>query len=320
MNRNRSGNPFKSHKFPLRVRLFFATARTFFGILGRVAPTLTGKLALRLFMTPPRFPARRRESVAEQNSDHQFQQINGQRIAVYRWGEGEPILFSHGWGGRGSHFHALVELIVEAGYQAVTFDAPAHGQSGGKRTNMLEVTNILVALAESLGPLKAVVGHSFGSGIALLAMNRFQVDAEKLILFSCFDDIYWVTDQFGEAFGMNSEVIGAMRDEAQRRYAKHLGKAWQWRDLSPLKTIQTIEHEILLLHDRQDLEVPYRHAENLLAVAGQARLHTTSGLGHKKILRDQSCLQACLAFIQQPLSGIPVANSRGETDDQNHQQ
>ncbi|MCG7981206.1 MAG: alpha/beta hydrolase [Candidatus Thiodiazotropha lotti] len=320
MNRNRSGNPFTSHKFPLRVRLFFATARTLFGILGRVAPTLTGKLALRLFMTPPRFPARRRESVAEQNSDHQFQQINGQRIAVYRWGEGETILFSHGWGGRGSHFHALVELIVEAGYQAVTFDAPAHGQSGGKRTNMLEVTNILVALAESLGPLKAVVGHSFGSGIALLAMNRFQVDAEKLILFSCFDDIYWVTDQFGEAFGMNSEVIGAMRDEAQRRYAKHLGKTWQWRDLSPLKTIQTIEHEILLLHDRQDLEVPYRHAENLLAVAGQARLHTTSGLGHKKILRDQSCLQACLAFIQQPLSGIPVTNSRGSTDDQNHQQ
>ncbi|MCG7903298.1 MAG: alpha/beta hydrolase [Candidatus Thiodiazotropha lotti] len=320
MNRNRSGNPFKSHKYPLRVRLFFATARTFFGILGRVAPKLTGKLALRLFMTPPRFPARRRESVAEQNSDHQFQQINGQRIAVYRWGEGEPILFSHGWGGRGSHFHALVEIIVEAGYQAVTFDAPAHGQSSGKRTNMLEVTTTLVALAGSLGPLKAVIGHSFGSGIALLAMNRFQIEAEKLILFSCFDDIYWVTDQFGEAFAMNQRVIGAMRDEAQRRYAKLLGKTWQWRDLSPLKTIQTIEHEILLLHDRQDLEVPYHHAENLLAVARQARLHTTNGLGHKKILRDQSCLQTCLEFIQQPLSGIPVTNSRGSTDDQNHQQ
>ncbi len=320
MNRIPSGNPFNSHKFPLRVRLFFSTVRTLFRGLGRVAPKLTGKLALRLFMTPPRLPSRRREKAAEQNSLHQFQQINGQRIAVYRRGEGEPILFSHGWGGRGSHFHALVDLLVEAGYQAVTFDAPAHGQSSGKRTNMLEVTGTLAALAESLGPLKAVVGHSFGSGIALLAMDRFQVEAEKLILFGCFDDIYWITDQFGAAFGMNTEVIGAMRDEAQRRYANQLGTVWQWHDLSPLKTIQTIEREILLLHDRQDLEVPYRHAENLLAVAGQARLHTTSGLGHKKILGDQSCLQTCLAFIQQPLSGIPVPNSRGPTDDQNHQQ
>ncbi|MCG8015738.1 MAG: alpha/beta hydrolase [Candidatus Thiodiazotropha sp. 'RUGA'] len=315
MKRKQSGNPFKSHKFPLRVRLFFATMRKLFGILGWVAPKLTGKLALRLFMTPPRFPSPRRERLAVQNSHLQFQQINGQQIAVYRWGEGKPILFSHGWGGRGSHFHALVDILVEAGYQAVTFDAPAHGQSSGKRTNMLEVTNTLVTLAESLGPLKAVVGHSFGSGIALLAMNRFQIAAEKLILFSCFDDIYWVTDQFGEAFGMNSEVIDAMRDEAQRRYAKQLGRAWQWRDLSPLKTIQTIEHEILLLHDREDLEVPYRHAENLLAVAAQARLHTTTGLGHKKILRDQSCLQTCLAFIQQPLGPVntnpmrPVAPS-----------
>ncbi|MCG7976286.1 MAG: alpha/beta hydrolase [Candidatus Thiodiazotropha taylori] len=320
MKRKQSGNPFNSHKFPLRVRLFFATLRKLFGILGSVAPKLAGKLALRLFMTPPRFPAPRRERLAVQNSHHQLQQINGQQIAVYRWGEGEPILFSHGWGGRGSHFHALVEVLVEAGYQAITFDAPAHGQSSGKRTNMLEVTNTLVTLAESLGPLKAVVGHSFGSGIALLAMSRFQIAAEKLILFSCFDDIYWVTDQFGKAFGMNSEVIGAMRDEAQRRYAKQLGRAWQWRDLSPLKTIQTIEHEILLLHDREDLEVPYRHAENLLAVAPQVRLHTTSGLGHKKILRDQSCLQTCLAFIQQPLTGVPASNSRGSTDDQNHQQ
>ena len=320
MNHKSAGNPFKSHKYPLSIRLFFATARTLFRLLGSIAPKLAGKLALGLFMIPPKFPSPRQERLAEQSGNVHFQQINGQRIAVYRWGEGEPILFSHGWGGRAGHFHALVEFLVDAGYQAVAFDAPAHGQSSGKRTNMLEVTTTLVAIAESLGPLKAIVGHSFGSGIVLLAMNRFQLEAEKLILFSCFDDIYWVTDQFGEAFAMNHQVIGAMRDEAQRRYANQLGETWQWRDLSPLKTIQSIEHEILLLHDREDLEVPYQHAENLIAVAGQAKLHTTSGLGHKKILRDQSCLQACLAFIQQPLIGSAAAISRGSTYDQNHQE
>jgi hypothetical protein len=69
-----------------------------------------------------------------------------------------------------------------------------------------------------------------------------------------------------------------------------------------VKTIQSIKYEILLLHDREDLEVPYQHAENLIAVAKQARLHTTRGLGHKKILRDRSCLQTRLDFIPNPTS------------------
>jgi alpha-beta hydrolase superfamily lysophospholipase len=50
-------------------------------------------------------------------------------------------------------FFALIDLLVKAGYKAVAFDAPAHGESSGRRTNMLEVTQTLAAVAESIAPI-----------------------------------------------------------------------------------------------------------------------------------------------------------------------
>lgn len=292
-------NPFKSHKFPFRVRLFFAVARLLFRSLGRVNPKLAGKLALPFFLTPPKFPSPRREIPVREKSQITYQTIAGNRIAIYTWGKGPVVLLSHGWGGRGTHFYALIDLAVSAGYQVVAFDAPAHGESSGKYTNMLEISETLVAIAESLGPIKALIGHSFGCGTALLAMDKYGVKAEKLILFSSFDDIYWITQQFGDAFAMNAQVINAMRDEAHRRYHEIFDTTWQWQQLSPLNTIQRIKSDIMLLHDKQDLEVPYQHAINLKAAASNIQLVTTTGLGHKKILRDNNVLQTCLDFIDQ---------------------
>jgi pimeloyl-ACP methyl ester carboxylesterase len=98
---------------------------------------------------------------------------------------------------------------------------------------------------------------------------------------------------------MNGQTIAAMRNEAHRRYKRIFSGAWEWQELSPINTIQEIETEILLLHDREDREVPYLHAENLIAIAPNTKLISTSGLGHKKILRDETCLQSCLDFIAQ---------------------
>jgi pimeloyl-ACP methyl ester carboxylesterase len=93
--------------------------------------------------------------------------------------------------------------------------------------------------------IKAVVGHSFGCGTALLAMKKFRIKTEKLILFSCFDDIDWITNEFGKAFSMNGQTIAAMRNEAHRRYKRIFSGAWEWQELSPINTIQEIETEIL---------------------------------------------------------------------------
>ena len=118
------------------------------------------------------------------------------RSRLRTWGEGPSVLLCHGWGGRGTQFFALIEALVAAGYRAIAFDAPAHGDSSGKRTNMLMASKTIAGIVEREAPISAVIGHSFGCGIALLAIDRHQIPSDKVILFSCFTDTLWISQQF----------------------------------------------------------------------------------------------------------------------------
>ena len=53
----------------------------------------------------------------------------------------------------------------------------------------------------------------------------------------------------------------------------------------------------LLLHDREDEEIPYAESEEIAATWPGARLVTTSGLGHRKILKDEATLAEATRFL-----------------------
>ncbi|MEW7990745.1 MAG: alpha/beta hydrolase [Candidatus Thiodiazotropha sp.] len=290
-------NPFTNHQLPLGVHLYLNSARILFRVTGWLSPRLAALLALRLFMTPPSFPIPRRELKVRENAQLRMLEIDGEKIAVRSWGEGPTMLLSHGWGGRGSQFYALIEALVEAGYRAVAFDAPAHGDSSGKRTNMLKVTRTIAGIMETEEPISAVIGHSFGCGTALLAIDRYRLPSDKVVLFSCFTDTLWITEQFAAAFSISEPVLKAMRREAKRRYADLFDKPWDWLELSPVITIKKVTGDLLLIHDRQDSEVPYRHALKLKEAAPEIQLLTTERLGHKKILKNKQCIDACIKHI-----------------------
>ncbi|MET0027544.1 MAG: alpha/beta hydrolase [Candidatus Thiodiazotropha sp.] len=290
-------NPFVGRRQAFRQWLFLVSWRLIFRVVGSLSPGLAGKLALRSFTTPPKFPLNPMERRLYEQSEFTLQNIQGRRIAIRSWGTGPVVLFSHGWGGQGVHFHALIEALVRNGYRAVAFDAPAHGNSPGKRTHMLEVSRILAAVGKNLGPIDTLVGHSFGCGTALLAQSHYGLKAGKLVLFACFDDIHWITRRFAEVFELSEQVLHAMMKAAHRKYSHQDRDAWDWPELSPMNTIQTVACDILLVHDTQDREVPHAHALRLIEQHTRAELLTTRGLGHKRLLGDPETVQYCTEFI-----------------------
>jgi pimeloyl-ACP methyl ester carboxylesterase len=282
----------------LGVRLFLLSAKITLRITGWASPKLAAVLALRLFMTPPRFPPLRKELRIRDSARLTMHKIHGEQIAVRTWGEGPSILLCHGWGGRGAQFFALIDVLVKAGYRAIAFDAPAHGDSSGKRTNMLMVSQIIAYIAEKEGPISAIIGHSFGCGAALLAIDRYQLPSDKVVLLSCFTDALWITQQFATAFSIRDSVIEAMRLEAKRRYADHFDKPWDWLEISPVNTITKVKDDLLLIHDKDDTDVPYQHALKLKEIAPRIQLLSTERLGHTKILTNNKCIKACIEHIE----------------------
>lgn len=68
-------------------------------------------------------------------------------LKTYEWGEGEKtILLVHGWQSRGTALRSFVPKLKEAGFRVVAFDAAAHGDSSGKRVDLLDYGGAIKAL------------------------------------------------------------------------------------------------------------------------------------------------------------------------------
>src|SRR5579859_3228409 len=173
-------------------RLFrsFDLRQAAFQALAWLPPSVAAGIAMKLFLTPPPprpLSAKARALLA--GADDQFTvkletnlgQPETSQVHVWLWGRGPAIYLLHGWGGRGAQWVSFVEPIVRAGFTAVVLDAPAHGDSTAPRTSILHFAAALAAVAESVGPARAVIGHSLGGAAAALAIRR-GMPAERVVL------------------------------------------------------------------------------------------------------------------------------------------
>jgi pimeloyl-ACP methyl ester carboxylesterase len=269
--------------------------RTAFRTLDRTCPPLAVQLGWFVLSTPPRFAPRPHEQTVQAQASTRSFQLGRKRIALYEWGSGGgPVaLLVHCWGGRAMQMGAFVAPLLARGWRVVAFDAPAHGQSSGRRTDMIEFAQTLAAVAAHLGSLGAIVGHSFGAGMTQLAYRHHGLSAERIVMISSFTESTWITDRFGEFFGLSPQVI----EGGRRKFARHYAHLGDWQQLSVKDALRDHTVPTLIVHDTQDQEIGFTHAQQLHAVAPHSRLLATSGLGHRRILRDADVVQQVVDFV-----------------------
>lgn len=73
----------------------------------------------------------------------------GNKIQLWKLGDGPTLLFIHGWNGRGAQFQHFFQPSLDAGFSILFFDAPAHGLSEGEMTNYLEITESIQNIFQS---------------------------------------------------------------------------------------------------------------------------------------------------------------------------
>jgi len=300
-------HPFKSKQMPLAMKLNFMFLSIIFKILGTISHKLAGKLALHLFMIPPKVSPPKREQNIREQADLSFRKINGQNIAVKIWEnqdakEDTPtILLSHGWAGRTTQFLKIIEPLVNAGYRVIGADISAHGDSSGKNTNILEGSHILSTISKEFGPFTAIIGHSFGTGTILLAMDKLALNSPKIILISAYSRVSFIIDLFSEVFDLNENSKKAMKQAGTDKLNHAFNIKWDWESISPIHTIKSYEGEILFIHDNEDNEVPINEVTELHQAKPNAEILLTSSFGHRRILRNEDVIQKILGFIRQDI-------------------
>jgi non-heme chloroperoxidase len=92
---------------------------------------------------------------------------DGVSIYYTDWGQGQPIVFSHGWPLSSDDWDAQLVFFVRQGYRVIAHDRRGHGRSTqvGDGHDMDHYADDLAALTEKLDLNDAIhVGHSTGGG------------------------------------------------------------------------------------------------------------------------------------------------------------
>lgn len=271
---------------PARVLALRAVFRT----VGSVAPEIAARWAETIFCTPPRHQPRSSDEAFLETGRRFSVRSDGESLAGWEWGTGPTVVLVHGWGSRAGRFSTMGRALLDSGYRVVAYDGPAHGRSSGRLASLVEFAHALRAVADTVGPVHGVVGHSLGGAAAVLAL-RDGLAADRVVLLAAPSDV----TRFSTAFADHLRIPPVARTAMRRNLELRL-KA-RWDDLHLPAIVGRFRTPVLLVHDRGDMDVPLHHAEEIAAAWPGARVVVTEGLGHRAILRDGAVVRSTVGFL-----------------------
>lgn len=270
----------------------------------RLAPAVAAKAVTRTWFRLPAGPAATPLPAGATPFEVPSQ---GSTVRGHTWGEGPVVYLVHGWAGRGSQLAAFVEPLRH-GHRVVLFDGLSHGDSGpgphGAHTSSgVELARSLDDVAARFGPAQAVVAHSMGAVATLLALKHGWLGADRLALLAPMSSYATQFEAFADHLGLSART----RDLVDRAVAARVGVptgefdvAVLARDVGGLPT--------LVVHDRGDRQTSYDESVRLVDDLPDARMITTQGLGHRRLLADPQVVAAVTSFVAgaELAAGLPT--------------
>lgn len=265
--------------------------RTLFGTVGRWSPGLAARWAELLFFRPSRAETRPHEEEFLAGGERFTFTTSRGVLAAWAWGQGPTVLLVHGWSSRTARFRVIGTALVEAGFRVIGYDHPAHGASPGRRTSMVEVAETLLEVTRQTGPLHAAVGHSLGGAAIALAVAR-GLALPRAVLIAPFS----ASPDFVARFADMVNLPAAARDRMIESIERRFGMRFQDVYIPTLVASATVP--VMIIHDREDLDVPFSEGEAIARAWPGAVLVEAAGVGHHAIMRDEEVAARVAGFLR----------------------
>lgn len=251
--------------------------------------------------------------------------LDGTRVAYRRAGNGPALVMVHGAPSDGRTWQWMVPDLSRD-HTVIAWDAPGFGGSSDIDDSW-RAARFADALAAFVAALDLdrphVVGHSFGTMVALSLFRRHPAVPASLVLVGGYagwagslpaDEVARRLEMFvgmadlGDAFdprsypGLFSDLIPAdreaalaamMRDNIRPATIRAAGHVGAETDLRPM--LPTIDVPTLVLHGEADARSPLANAEALHAAIPSSELVVLPRLGHACLVEDPG---ACAAEIR----------------------
>jgi pimeloyl-ACP methyl ester carboxylesterase len=272
--------------------------RAMFWLLDRAAPGLGAWRAESIWFTLPR-PRPSAVSTPNVRAEPFTLDVGGHLVVGEVWGDGPAVYLVHGWAGSRTQLYSFVAPLVVAGFKVVTFDGPSHGDSepgafGRRSSSIPEFADTLTAVVARFGRPYALVAHSLGATAAAVALCD-GMRADRVVMLAPMASPLSFACEFARVLGLGPRTLGRLIERVERR----VGAPMRHFDVPELGRAIAMP-ATLIIHDRADASTPVSDGAAIAAAWPSARLHVTTGLGHRRMLNDPAVIAESVEFIANP--------------------
>lgn len=252
------------------------------------------EMAFEIFATPFR-RAKKKEAPIFEKADRLFVQVDGKRVAVYRWNKGgtRKVMVIHGFESSARNFDRYIGPLIKKGYEVIAADAPAHGVSEGTQITLPVYVKTIATVYQEFGPIHSFMAHSFGG----LAITHFleQVPHDnqvRLALIAPATETSTAIQTLFRMLQMDEKVQEAFEEiilEKGGVPSTHYSIA---------RALQHIHAQILWIHDEDDDVTPLKDVKPIIKKAPEnIEFMLTKELGHRKIYRENKVVKKVIEFL-----------------------
>lgn len=280
----------------IQKKLALGYLRTKLKLLSVISSRKAGEEAFRLFCTPiTRYSGR--EPIVFAGAEKLQLNLKGDIIRGYRCNHPRQkrALILHGFASSCHKFDKYAEQLVNAGYEVLAFDAPAHGKSDGDTINAVEYCEMIMRLHEVYGPFQAFIAHSLAGIAVTLALEQLpHTAATRLVLIAPATE---TSTAIEAAFDLLQIKSKAVREKVHHIIHEKSGRYIEW--FSIRRAIKNISAQMLWVHDEDDDITPWKDALKVKEDNPKhIRFMVTKGLGHQRIYRDAQVRNAVINFLK----------------------
>lgn len=270
-----------------RLRAGFAFAQG-------ISSSLAGWLAFLMFCTPPRRKLEPADAPILARAKRSTLRCGKDRFTIYHWDHAGPIVvLLHGWGSHAARFADFVAPLHSAGFAVIGIDAPAHGTSPGRFSDLPRFRDSLAEVLRAHEPIHAVIGHSLGGGAVLTVLaETADHHPKKVCLFGVPSDMDYILESFAMMLGLKPPALSNLRARFLAKFGRPASA------ISVAAAASSVRIPLLVVHDEDDNVAPIAQGTALVDSVPGATLWRTRGFGHSGALRDAATIQRVIEFLK----------------------
>jgi pimeloyl-ACP methyl ester carboxylesterase len=275
-------------------KVLLKTIGTGLNLMAHVSPRKTGQVGFELFCRPFRTPITEKQNEFFNSATKSSFELAGNRIQTYRWGTGEKkVLLLHGWQSHTYRWKIYIEALSK-NYTVHGLDAPGHGLSTGHLLNVPLYSQVIEEYVKQIGELDAIITHSLGGFAAFYTFYRNPLlGAKKMVALASPGEAQEFFDFYTQSLKLSAKSIKLISNRFEELF-QQLPSYFSAPIFASTLTIPG-----LIIHDADDKETPFYHAERIHQSWKNSKLIKTQGLGHN--LKSTDIVKEVIQFVNDPI-------------------